>query len=388
MRPFDHVAARGAFLIALSLAACARPDPVVSDVTRTDSAGIRIVSSGATDKDLTWTFEPVGTMSDSAGEPWLFTGTHPRRVMIDRGGRTYVLTDDPSVVRFGREGRYDRTIGRRGGGPGEMQFPMSIGSQGDSIVVHDVMKGTLVRWGPNLDPIADRRLDGALTGAESIAFRSGGFWAVMESYSDTIITTSLVSDTMPVTALHSVSRSAGGQANLGCVRLNGMPPLFSPTLTWSVVGPRIIVNASADYEIWMHEGARPMASVRRRVPSRAPTIEDVRELHPGGMKVGFVSGAPECIASAEKAVEQFGLAARMPAMHDIKLFSDGTIWVQRTPRSGENQVMDLFSADGAYAGTVRGMQMPVGMFPSGDLLVPQEDADTGGNVLVRMRVTK
>jgi hypothetical protein len=34
------------------------------------------------------------------------------------------------------------------------------------------------------------------------------------------------------------------------------------------------------------------------------------------------------------------------------------------------------------------MQLPAGQLPDGDLIVPQDDEDTGGVVLVRLRVTK
>ena len=40
------------------------------------------------------------------------------------------------------------------------------------------------------------------------------------------------------------------------------------------------------------------------------------------------------------------------------------------------------------AGTLRGMRMPVAMLPSGELLIPEPDEDTGGTVVAIYRVER
>ena len=57
-------------------------------------------------------------------------------------------------------------------------------------------------------------------------------------------------------------------------------------------------------------------------------------------------------------------------------------------RLSKSPVLDVFGSDGAYVGTVRGMQLPVGRQPQGELLVPREDPESGGTVLLRMRVKR
>jgi hypothetical protein len=71
----------------------------------------------------------------------------------------------------------------------------------------------------------------------------------------------------------------------------------------------------------------------------------------------------------------------------LSLTKDGTMWVQRSLRN-EPPVLDVFGSDGAYAGTVRGFGLPLGLLPNGELLVPQEDEESGGFVITRLRVTK
>ncbi|MHB1297514.1 MAG: hypothetical protein ACYC0B_03200 [Gemmatimonadaceae bacterium] len=375
--------------LVLLASACDSPDAAATDVVRTDSSNVRIVLSTAADRDLPWTFEQVEVMRDSAGEPWLFNGLHHRGVLADRAGRVYVVTRDPSIVRFGREGRHDRTIGRKGGGPGEMQYPSDIGAQVDTLFVRDIVKGALVRWSSALEPVTDVRLDGAFAGEEAIAFRSGGFWMQKKIYSDTLITNALFADTAGGAALHSTSVRPSGMIDFGCVKLSGMAPVFAPTLIWSANGPRVVVNATAAYEIWMHEGARVTASVRRAIPTRAPSAADVEALHPGGMKVAFLgAGSAECVIPAKQLMAKLGVAEKMPLINDMQYLSDGTIWVQRSLRGAAEPVLDVFIADGSYAGTMRGMGLPLGLMPNGDILFARDDEDTGGVHMVRMKVIK
>lgn len=376
-----------ASLVSLA-SACNRPDAASTDVVRTDSSGVRIVTSMSADRDLPWSFEQVNVMRDSAGEPWLFNGLSRQGVLADRAGRVYVVTRDPSIERFDREGRHDRTIGRKGKGPGEMEWPAMIGAQVDTLFVQDIMKGALVRWSSSLEPVGDVRLDGAFAGTEAIAFRSGGFWVQKRSFADTLAVNALFADTTGSAPLYSVANKPSGFIDFGCVRLNGIPPAFSPAITWSANGPRIVVNAVAEYELWMHEGPRAMASVRRTVPTRAPTAADVEQLHPGGMKVAFGSGAPDCVIPVEQLIAKLGVAPKLPLIHDLQYLSDGTIWVQRSLRSAGEPVIDVFIADGSYAGTVRGMGLPLGLMPNGDILFARDDEDTGGVHMVRMKVIK
>ena len=141
-------------------AACGGEAPQQANVIRTDSAGVRIVMSTGPDTALAWRFDTIGVLTDSLGEPWLFTGVTPQQVITDRAGRTYVLEREPAIRRFGRDGRYERSIGRRGGAPGEMGLPFYLVQQGDSVAVLDVGRSALVRWGPDLEPIADIPLRG------------------------------------------------------------------------------------------------------------------------------------------------------------------------------------------------------------------------------------
>jgi hypothetical protein len=373
-------------LIALGAAtACDRTPAREPGVTRADSAGVRLITSVGADTTLPWTFEEVDGLRDTLGEPYLFTRLWQRGVITDRAGRSYVLTRDPAILRFGRDGRLERTLGRRGGGPGEMELPAVMAVQGDTIVVLDLMKRALVRWSPTFDPIGDRRLEGALERANGIAFRTGGLWYQKFEIRDGSLNVSFHADTIGP-PLHQVAQRSGGPVDLKCVRISVSTPMFNPTVSWSASGPRVLVNTGPGYDLWLYEGARPIASVRRAAALRAPTVEDVKEQYPEGRATRFGDGIPPCVTSAEDLFKAYGVAEFYPAVHDLTLLSDGTMWVQRNPTESPETVVDVFVSTGAYAGTIRGRQLPVGRLPNGELLIPRRDEDSGGWLLSRVRV--
>jgi hypothetical protein len=367
------------------LAACGRERGGEPGVVRADSAGIQLVTSTGPDTLLAWRFEEVGVMLDTLGQPYLFTQLWNRGVVTDRAGRTYVLTRDPSVLRFGRDGRLERVLGRRGEGPGEMQLPAILAVQGDTLAVLDLMKRALVRWSPTFDPIGDRRLEGALAGANDLAFRTGGLWYQQWAFTDSSLRVAFHTDSTGP-PLHVVEQPSGGAVRFSCVGLNQSTPLFNPTITWSASGVRVLVNAGAGYDLRLYEGARPVAVVRRDAPSRAPTVDDVRELYPEGYQVRFGGDRPPCVVPVDEVMRGFGVAPVYPAVHELALLSDGTMWVQRNPRAASTPVIDVFASNGAYAGTTRGARLPLGRLPNGELLVPRLDEDSGGWLLARMRV--
>lgn len=361
-------------------------DPVAEPgVTRADSSGVRLITSTGADTTLPWTIEEIDVLRDTLGEPYLFTQLWNRGVITDRAGRTYVLTRDPAILRFGRDGRLERTIGRRGAGPGEMQLPAVMAVQGDTILVLDLMKRALVRWSPIYDPVGDRRLEGALERANEIAFRTGGLWFQQRAFTDSTLRIQFHADTTGP-PLHVVEQPAGGPVRFTCIGLSQSSPLFGPTITWSASGPRVLVNAGPGYDLRLYEGARPVASIRRAVTPRAPTLDDVREEYPEGYKVSFGGDRPPCVTPVEEVMTGFGVAQVYPAVHDLVLLSDGTAWVQRNPRAAATPVVDVFASNGAYVGTMRGRRLPLGRLPNGELLIPRLDEDTGGWLLARVRV--
>lgn len=375
-------------LLLLALGACARGEVATSDVVRADSAGVRIVTSTASDRELAWRLEEIDVFRDTLGEPWIFESLTPQRAVTDRAGRTYVLTREPSIARFGRDGRYERSFGRKGGAPGEMQFAVALLVQGDSLAVLDPVRGALVRFDPELQPIADIPLRDRLADVSAIAFRQGGLWVQRSTFAGGRTALALFSDTLATVPMLSVLQppTAGVAGCGGRLRIS-LPPLFAPEIIWVAERGRLLANVGPRYELLLYEGPRLLASVRRDLPMRAPTEDDVRRLYPEGLRVATAS-IGNCVFETAALIKAPGLAAEFPHVHGLAFLSDGTIWVQRTLRDETPSVLDVFGSDGAYVGTVRGLRLPLALLPNGELLVPREDEDSGGQLLVRMRVVR
>ncbi len=385
---------RPAFLLtltALVLAACGEATPLDSSVVRSDSAGVRLIVSKGPDRPLAWRFDTVGVLRDSVGEPWLFTNLSTRDVLTDRAGRVYVLEREPAIRRFGRGGQYERSIGRRGGAPGEMQFPFLLRPQGDSIVVLDLSRGVLVRWGPEFEPIADIRLEGPFAGVSDLAFRTGGVWVQRQSQQDSLsIRTFHLDTTANAPVLRVAQRIPGivqGQCAGGGSVGVPMPPFFSPSIAFHATGGRVLVNVGPEYDLRLIEGTRYVARIRRDLPSRTPTVDDVRAQFPNGLKVSM-SGRATCEFDLEDVIAQAGVADLLPFVTDVALLSDGTMWVQRSVRSAKPVVLDVFGSDGAYAGSITGHRLPVGRLPNGEVLFPVDDEESGGVVMARVQIAR
>jgi hypothetical protein len=371
----------------LGAVACREGAPQQVNVVRADSSGVEIITSTGADTVLPWRFDTIGVLTDSLGELWVFTTVSPDWVLTDRAGRTYVLDREPAVRRFGRDGRYERSIGRQGGAPGEMAFPIGLLQQADSLAVLERDSDLLVRWGPDLDPLNHLRLTGNFENVRKLAFRPGGVWVQRYRYDSTSGVAELFADTNAITPIYSVVEGQQKMMQVCGGRVQfAFPAFFAPTITWRNAGARMLANLGPAYDLRLFEGPRLIASIRRDQPLRAPTVDDLRQLYPEGLKVPMSSGT--CTIDLATLMETIGVAETMPAVHGLTLLSDGTMWVQRSVRHQRPVVLDVFGSDGAYAGTVRGYHLPVGLLPNGELLVPIDDEESGGLVIARMGVRK
>ncbi len=81
------------------------------------------------------------------GDDTNYTFYRPRGLTVDGEGRIYVLdTGNHRIQVFNEEGRYLRTIGHEGEGPGEFQSPGSIAATGNRLLVTDMWDARLRAW--------------------------------------------------------------------------------------------------------------------------------------------------------------------------------------------------------------------------------------------------
>jgi len=138
----------------LTLAACAGDDRSAtrrdSSVQITDSAGVRLVTITSSPADLpAWRLadEPLYTITGATtGDSMALSLVGQVRWLAD-GGVVALDLEGSRLVVFDSTGRFMRALGRRGAGPGEMQWLTSMAVQrGDTITTYDRSLRRLSFW--------------------------------------------------------------------------------------------------------------------------------------------------------------------------------------------------------------------------------------------------
>ena len=106
----------------------------------------------ASDKTFDFKMKKLFTIEgyDETIEDTLRTFTLPASMEIDEEGSIYIL--DPryaSIKKFDKTGKYLKSFGRNGTGPGEMQFPNSLSILGDTIYVSNPPARKMVKFSLN-----------------------------------------------------------------------------------------------------------------------------------------------------------------------------------------------------------------------------------------------
>lgn len=157
-------------VLASVLAACGGDGSRGPAATVTDSAGIEIVTNTGDISGLpvlrvdTVPLLSIGLVDGEA--PYLLDRVGHATTLDD--GRIAIVNAGTDEVRlFDAEGRYIRTFGRSGDGPGEYRFPIRVWQLGDSIVVVDVTMNRITVQ--PLDGSSSRTVPGVPDSRPSIA---------------------------------------------------------------------------------------------------------------------------------------------------------------------------------------------------------------------------
>jgi hypothetical protein len=276
---------------------------------------------------------------------------------------------------FAPDGTYERTIGKPGGGPGELGLGISgvIVGPNDTIVVADMgnqrvniylLDGTFVRsFRIELQQGLPLRWDATKDGRMVSQVRPvqfPGMPAPTDS-SDVIVVRN--SDG---TAGDTLLKVPSGKT----FQLGGQQPqveLFAAEPAWAVYGDGVLYGVNDDYRFGVYEAGGTL----RRVISKPFTPRDISEADQHAMMTAFerlwrrFGLTQEQVAQARQTIT---FAARYPAYLQMLEGVDGSIWVQgvQSPtnlppelQDSYNPQLDLgsrawdvFDADGRYLGVV------------------------------------
>lgn len=336
-------------LLTVITTACGADAPA-AEVSRVDSAGIEIVTSGG-EQALDWQLEPELSLGGHDDGPEAFFRVHPGSIAAHQGVLFILDPGNHRVLAFDAEGRHLRTLGGRGGGPGELQWPQSLMVEADgTLAIADISRHGLVRISPEGEPLESRVLDGWFGGR--IALYDDGMVVQVDAGGSEEPQSQLVHLVGEQrSTLLSAPRPQLKPVDLGCVQIGGMAPYFAPSLTWGTGAGRLVVNQAAGYQLDVYSGHGLVRRIRRDVPPRPATLELAIQEVGESFEVKF-GGGGSCVVPPEKVVEARGFAEVIPAIRKVAVAPDGTVWVQRFAVKGDDAAVDLFAGDGAYLGTL------------------------------------
>lgn len=367
---------RGRWLaVAVLLTACGT-EPGASDrVQRTDSAGVEIVVSAGEDRTLPWRFDPVWRAGGADDERLALPALAAHEVSGGPDGKLFVLDGaGRRVLVFSSDGELVDTLGREGGGPGEMESPMALSVGDDGVVaVYDFARGGLVRWSAEGEVLEVVRIDDQFWGPGMTVTDQGVVFATFEDRTGSATRLGLV--VRSPDAARTLARftsaplrpadfpSCGQQGTL-------VEPLFSPDLLWSAAGGRVAVSTDAAYVIDVHEVGDRARSVRRDIPPR-PVTREMALRHVGE---GVHFGAVDCTIPPAEAVQGYGYGEVLPSLEALSLSPGGEVWVLRGRVADEPGRTDVFGSDGAYLGTLPpGSPFPAAFLPDGRIVAVEMD---------------
>ena len=372
------------------------------------------------DVDVTPSAETMYTVGALDGATWETFG-EVSSVAFGHDGTLFVLDEDPArVVAFDTLGRYQRTISREGGGPGEVRQPGSVMVFSDGrIGVWDYAKDAVLIFdadGRFLDATPYDPSQGvpalpiyAMDDQSLVAIQTTG--ATRQGAGRSIARFNLDGSR---DVLHRAwerpasDQDVGRQVGVGGLTLTmtGGASAFPVPVTLGVLGSgRLVVSDSIGYRIKVlaSDGSVVQTVDRRIAPiSVTPKMqiaERERQLaridvdlmggstitvSGGGGTVDPVAVRNALLDAAKQRIDALMFPNEIPVIERLAVDWSDRIWVQRAAPPNEEGPIDVLTADGSYMGTIAPgrFRMPAAFGPN-DMIAYVELGEMG---IQRVRV--
>jgi hypothetical protein len=371
--------ARIAIAIALWLpaAACGDGSGAWAGVI-SDSAGVPVVVNPA---EGSWTLQPMPTVVEelrigSISGDAAYQFGQIASVDVDASGRIYVLDQQAAEVRvFDAEGQHERTLGRPGGGPGELSraaLAVLAGADG-RVYVADVMAQRILAFGP----------DGSEVGSAPLAVQNGIPLRMLPA-GEGRFAIQLRSMTLPgmsasvpmrdrILLRNPASESADTLVELesgGTLDFSGGTPrvrVFDPEPIWTLLGGGRVAHGRNDaFRVELRAADGALERVITRPTEPRPLAESDRSVFLEFMRRTVEQqGVPP--AAADQFLSGVEFADRYPAFAALLGGPGGTLWAQRIVTAADVEAAggtfsatdlgapewDVFDAEGRLLGAVR-----------------------------------
>ncbi|HEX2209770.1 MAG TPA: 6-bladed beta-propeller [Longimicrobium sp.] len=336
-----------------------------------DSAGITIVQNDAPawKKGQEWrvSADPLLDVGEAEGDPNEQFARVTDALRLSDG--TLLVGDGQAneIRAFDAQGKYLRTVGRKGGGPGEFTglFGMHL-LPGDTVAAYDYQSNRLSFFSPSgalARSVTLREMNGKLP-PRPIGIFSDGRILVTPLYDPNFKDSS-----KPVrdTAVLAVFSAAGTQAaSLGSVpgdetvtitggtgnnrmMLRSTPP-FGLSTSFGVHGTRLLIGDPVRYELVERRPDGTVARLIRRSGEREPVTQADRDAYLERQGEGMNDARFRPLH--EQLEKQTVFPERKPFFTGLVMDAAGNAWVRRPSAPETEAPWDVFDPEGRLLGTV------------------------------------
>ncbi|HET8649848.1 MAG TPA: 6-bladed beta-propeller [Gemmatimonadales bacterium] len=288
-------------------------------------------------------FDVAGTAPD--GTPVFGTVTGGAR--FDDGRILIANASGPNLIVFDSAGRYVRTIGREGHGPGEFQWPNWVGRcGGDSIFVRDQRLDRITVIAPDATPAREIRFPYAT--AELACSTSARFIVMKTPLSAPV---SMTGTAPPMMAQFLVTDAAGDSlAGMGTMKAGETRPLGLLTRL-AMTDDRIYLGTadSAFVDVYNLSGAR-VGALRVGGDRRPPTPADYD--HAIEQMVAVFPGQADRDQTA-KLLRTVPMPALLPAYSALLTDPEGVLWAVTSGPGDSITTIRGTSPDGSALGELK-----------------------------------
>jgi hypothetical protein len=355
----------------------------------------------------------VFTVGTEEGRDWeMFSDI--RTVAFDRSDNLYVLDgQNYRVVVFDARGRYVRHFGKRGGGPGELQAPLSLLINSDgNVVVNDIANRAFVVFKPTGEHVrnvpfpeelgfpgmvfGDGR-GGLITRTMPRLVRQAGgsppapstgpeFASIVRvPLQERATLTQLYRMPIPRAQQQDLPGGSGTERRRVAIR---MDPVFGPgQLFTTLPDGSIAVQHESPFSVKVLDAnGRALRTITREYPVQRVTQKDKEAweerrnsgegppartisvaMTGGGASSVSIGGASNRPAEAMRIeLDDVPFADVMAVVTGMRSDPQGRLWIQRRHQNGTNQgPIDLVTAEGRYIGTLAPQALPDAVSASG-----------------------
>ncbi len=293
---------------------------------------------------------------------------------------------------FGRSGRVVGNVGRASEGSGELVEPVALAVSADgSVAVYDHAAGGTVYWGAGGEEPRLQLAEAVFWGPDLGLTDWGRLYTSLAEDGRNGRTVRLVVAADTRTGVLAELKQSTVTASFPSCGIGGIPvePIFEPQLVWALGGDIVAVTAGPRYEIEVFRKGVLERRISREQESRAATRELALQEAGDGLQLTV---PVRCRVPPAELVDARGFAAAVPAISDLAVAPDGSVWVRRGLVRGEGEpLIDILAPDGVYFGTLPpGSPFPIAFAgPAADFrVVSIRPMDTGVREIVVHRILR